>query len=119
MGSPSLLVSQLPPNPAHSELPSNGPATMAPVALSNTAYSRLTHCTYCVSPTAPLVSGGEASMTNPYWLCPRPSKFRPMVAETRRRLCACRAASATAYCGSGDTGLVGRTFSTRGENGCG
>src|SRR5258706_8908446 len=117
MGSPSLLSSQPPPNPAHRELPSNGPATIAPLVLSNTANSRLTHCTYCVSPTAPLVSGGDASITNPYWPCPSPSKFRPMVAETGGRTCSWSAASATAYCGTGWMGLVGNTLNTRGEKG--
>ena len=58
MGSPSLLVSQSPPNPDHTVLPSTGPRIMAPVALSNTANDAFTHCTYWVAPTAPLVSGG-------------------------------------------------------------
>src|SRR5258708_3850162 len=54
MGSPSLFVSHPPPKPAHGALPSVGPATSAPVTLSKTANSALTHCTYCVAPTAPL-----------------------------------------------------------------
>src|SRR5690242_6052107 len=58
IGSPSLLVSQGPPKPDQSEFPAVGPCTRAPVALSNTAKSRFTHCTNCVVPAAPFVSGG-------------------------------------------------------------
>jgi hypothetical protein len=50
-------------------LPATGPYTSAPLALSNTAKLALTHCTYCVAPTAPVVSGGA------YWSrkLPRPT----------------------------------------------
>jgi hypothetical protein len=58
IGSPSLLVSQSPPNPLHSVLPSVGPAISAPFVLLNIANDPFTHCTYCVNPTTPFVSGG-------------------------------------------------------------
>src|SRR5215471_3508749 len=80
IGSPSLLVSQPPPKPAHSVLPSVGPATRAPVVLSNTAKERFTHCTYWVRPTAPLVSGGAQHGENPGGVpSPMPSKLSPTV----------------------------------------
>src|SRR5215469_7880201 len=58
MMSPSLRVSQGPPNPAQNALPGVGPITVAPVVLSKTSKVTLTHSTNCVAPTAPLVSGG-------------------------------------------------------------
>src|SRR5215472_19003856 len=80
IGSPSLLISQAPPKPAHSVLPSVGPATRAPVVLSNTAKERFTHCTYWVKPAAPLVSGGAQHGEKPGGVpCPRPSKLSPGV----------------------------------------
>src|SRR5215472_1143974 len=80
IGSPSLLISQAPPKPAHRVLPSVGPATRAPVVLSNTAKERFTHCTYWVKPTAPLVSGGAQHGEKPGGVpCPRPSKLSPTV----------------------------------------
>src|SRR5215475_3211518 len=80
IGSPSLLISQPPPKPAHRVLPSVGAATSAPVVLLNTAKERFTHCTYWVKPAAPLVSGcaqhGEKTRRVP---CPMPSKLSPVV----------------------------------------
>src|SRR6516225_6612873 len=58
MISPSLRVSQGPPNPFQNALPGVGPRTVAPVALSNTSKVTFTHWTNWVAPTAPLVSGG-------------------------------------------------------------
>src|SRR6266566_839250 len=59
IGSPSLFVSQPPPKPAQTALPAFGkPAAIAPVDLLNTAKAVLTHWTYWVAPTVPLVSGG-------------------------------------------------------------
>src|SRR5574337_657320 len=75
MGSPSLLVSQGPPKPAHSVLPLTGPKRTLPVPLSNTANDRFTHCTYWVAPGAPLLSGGaqqSLKLPNP---TPTPMKF--------------------------------------------
>src|ERR687884_374207 len=46
----------------------------APVVLSYTANASLTHCTYCVAPIAPFVSGGAAWGVNPPPL-PSPSKL--------------------------------------------
>src|SRR3974390_2433904 len=77
MGSPSFLDSQLPPKPDHSEFPWAGPKMSLPVDLSNTAKDVLTHWTYCVRPTAPLVSGGMKEMLNPYCPAPSPSKLLP------------------------------------------
>src|SRR5919202_508159 len=59
IGSPSLFVPQLPADtPLQIALPGVGPASSAPVVLSNTAKSRLTHSTTCVAPTDAFVSGG-------------------------------------------------------------
>src|SRR5438552_1601088 len=77
MGSPSLLVWQPPPKPDQSELPAVGPATSAPVDLLNTAKDSFTHWTYCVAPTAPLVSGGAELIVNPSEAFPKPSKPKP------------------------------------------
>src|ERR1700682_728360 len=86
MGSPLLLLSQPPPNPCHSALPTVGPSTTAPVVLLNTANEVLTHCTYWVRPTAPFVSGGaevtEKVPLGPVKPCPRPSKLRRLVTAT-------------------------------------
>src|SRR5450631_3661992 len=77
MGSPSLLVWQPPPNPDQRVLPAVGPAIRAPVDLLKMANELLTHCTYCVAPTVPLVSGGALLTVNPYCPAPRPSKLVP------------------------------------------
>src|SRR5262245_35850528 len=80
IGSPSLLISQPPPKPAHSVLPSVGPAKRAPVVLLNTAKERFTHCTDWVKPAAPLVSGGAQHGEKPRGVpCPMPSKLSPGV----------------------------------------
>src|SRR5260370_39305644 len=81
MGSPSLLVWQGPPKPLHSVFPATGNlGSMLPVDLSNTANDRLTHCTYWVRPTAPLVSGGMQHGLKPTGTpCPIPSKLSPIV----------------------------------------
>src|SRR5215467_7428991 len=76
IGSPSLLVWQPPPKPAHSEFPAVGPATNAPVDLLKTANELLTHWTNCVAPTAPLVSGGALFTVKPRLPLPRPSNPR-------------------------------------------
>src|SRR5260370_17543636 len=58
-----------------------GPSCRAPVLLSKTAKDSLTHWTYCVAPTAPLVSGGAEfteKLGNPL---PRPSKLSPVARE--------------------------------------
>src|SRR5215475_13136132 len=78
MGSPLLLVSQGPPKPLHNVFPAVGPATRLPVALSNTAKSRFTHCTNCVAPATPFVSGGAQQSAKPFvipTLAPRKIKF--------------------------------------------
>src|SRR6267154_160172 len=75
MGSPSLLVWQPPPNPDQSVLPAVGPAIRAPLDLLKMANEVFTHCTYCVAPTVPLVSGGAPVTLNPYWPLPNPSKL--------------------------------------------
>src|SRR5258708_3737168 len=73
IGSRLLLVSQPPPNPCQSTFPRKGPATRAPVDLSKIAKEEFTHWTYCVRPTAPLVSGGAAFWLKPVNPRPKPS----------------------------------------------
>src|SRR4051794_40640277 len=95
IGSPSLLVWQPPPKPAQSVLPVIGPASLAPVALSNTANDSFTHCTYCVAPTAPLVSGGAASGANPRSPAPTPAKLSTPVTEALAPGAVCAIGSST------------------------
>ena len=64
-GSPLPLVSHTPPKPDQSEEIATGPMTELPVALSKTCRPSLTICTYCVSPTSPLVSGGAQLQPTP------------------------------------------------------
>src|SRR6516162_3109837 len=80
MISPSLRVSQGPPNPFQNALPGVGPRTVAPVALSNTSKVTFTHWTNCVAPTAPLVSGGTNGppLATVSGRALRPSKFKPI-----------------------------------------
>jgi hypothetical protein len=47
--------------------------------LSKTAKERLTHWTYCVAPTSPVVSGGATFTLKPGSPSPTPSKLRPAV----------------------------------------
>src|SRR5258708_39100988 len=75
MGSPSLLVWQPPPNPDQIVFPAVGPEIRAPLDLLKMAKEVLTHCTYCVAPTVPLVSGGAPVTLKPYWPLPSPSKL--------------------------------------------
>src|ERR1022692_4942726 len=77
--SPSLLVWHPPPNPDHKVLPAVGPAINAPVDLLKMANEVFTHCTYCVAPMDPSVSGGALVTLNPYCPWPRPSKLKPTV----------------------------------------
>src|SRR5215831_18679399 len=78
MMSPSLRVSQGPPNPAQNALPGVGPITVAPVVLSKTSKVTFTHSTNWVAPTAPLVSGGTKGPPLATVSCAlMPSKFRP------------------------------------------
>src|SRR5579859_7258477 len=86
MGSPKFCVRQtslgLPGlKLAQSVFPAAGPETRLPFVLSKMANERFTHCTYCVAPTAPSVSGGAQHTEKAAWLkpCPKPSKFRPVV----------------------------------------
>src|SRR5437870_7315520 len=68
VGSPLLSAahSPLPPlKPCHSVLPSAGPMITAPFDLLKIVKAEFTHCTYCVVPAAPLVSGGAPEMTKP------------------------------------------------------
>src|SRR5215472_6807761 len=84
MGSPLLFVSQGPPKPLHRVFPAVGPATRRPVVLSNTAKSEFTHCTNCVAPAAPFVSGGAQQFAKPLVIPhPTPRKSRPGVVLTR------------------------------------
>src|SRR5713226_5405827 len=75
MGSPSLLVWQPPPNPDQIVFPAAGSEIRAPVDLLKMAKEVFTHCTYCVAPTVPLVSGGAQVTLKPYWPLPSPSKL--------------------------------------------
>src|ERR1700704_3843710 len=75
MGSPSLLVWQPPPNPDQIVFPAVGPEIRAPLDLLKMANEVLTHCTYCVAPRVPLVSGGAPVPLKPYWPLPKPSKL--------------------------------------------
>src|ERR1700730_8784348 len=75
IGSPSLFVWHPPPNPDHIVFPAVGPAIKAPVDLLNTANEVFTHCTYCVAPTVPSVSGGALVTLKPYCPLPSPSKL--------------------------------------------
>src|SRR6266403_4020520 len=119
IGSPLFEVSHWPPKLAQRALPAVGPATTAPVVLLKTAKLRLTHCTYWVAPTAPLVSGGAQQIPNPANPSPKPSKFSPKLAETGGRTCSCKAASGTALSSAGCSCPVGRMSIIRGENGFG
>src|SRR3954454_11348350 len=74
-GSPSLFVWQPPPKPDQSVFPAVGPEISAPLLLLNIANDVFTHCTYCVAPTVPLVSGGAPGTLYPYRPGPRPSKL--------------------------------------------
>src|SRR5206468_11317479 len=74
-GSPSLFAWHSPPNPDHMVLPAVGPEIRAPVLLLKIANDVFTHCTYCVAPTVPLVSGGAPVTLKPYCPLPRPSKL--------------------------------------------
>src|SRR5512147_2130313 len=101
IGSPSLFVEQSPPNPDQIVLPAAGPYSTLPVVLSKTANDRLTHCTYCVRPASPTVSGG-ATLTL-YGNCglpsPTPSKPTPLVAANGATTIDWMAGSACAACG--------------------
>src|SRR5258708_1687056 len=55
------------------------PLSSVPMLLSKTAKDSLTHWTYCVAPTAPLVSGGAEFTEKLERPLPRPSKLRPVV----------------------------------------
>src|SRR5258708_32094373 len=83
MGSPSLLTAQgwVAPSARKSWLPAMGPSSRAPVVLSKTAKDSLTHWTYCVAPTAPLVSGGAEFTEKLGKPLPRPSKLSPVARE--------------------------------------
>src|SRR5450759_1220756 len=81
IGSPSLFVAQPPPRLAQIALPAMGRPISAPVVLLKTAYAVFTHWTYCVAPTAPIVSGG-AQQPAPAPHTPTPSKLRPLVVAT-------------------------------------
>src|SRR5438067_639548 len=93
MMSPLLCVSHGPPNPDQKVLPAAGPKSRWPVALSYTAYLTFTHCTYCVAPAAPLVSGGA------YPLAPTPGNAE--------RWCFPRAGATVWSPGSGGGGAGG------------
>src|SRR5215831_18547620 len=94
MGSPLLLVSQGPPKPLHNVFPAVGPATRLPVALSNTAKLSFTHCTNCVAPAAPFVSGGAQQFAKPLVIPqPTPRKSKPGVVPTRGPTELCRTGS--------------------------
>ncbi len=58
MGSPSLVVAHAPGSVANNALNVAGAVSGLP-ALSHTRNAELTACTYCVGPTAPVVSGGK------------------------------------------------------------
>src|SRR5690349_16307851 len=91
IGSPLLSVSQRPPKPLHNVLPAAGPKVMAPDTLSKTANDEFTHCTYCVAPTAPLVSGGAPDGCR--LGMPTPSKPRPVLTPTLGSTANCCTAS--------------------------
>src|SRR5579864_6816727 len=107
MGSPSLLVWQPPPNPDHIVFPAVGPAISAPVDLLNTANEVLTHCTYCVAPTVPSVSGGALFTVNPYCPLPRPSKLSVTGGVGGGTVLTCTTGSS---CGSANPGGRGISF---------
>src|SRR5262245_42277369 len=120
MGSPSLLVWQPPPKPAHNVLPAVGPAILAPVALSNTAKDVFTHWTYWFRPTAPLVSGGALVTVKPNDAFPKPSKPRFTVgasAAAGAKTADCIAASPVAAC-CGDPRPGGKGIRRTGSASC-
>src|ERR1700730_612524 len=86
IGSPELLFWQTPPNPDQKAFPATGPSSKAPVVLSYTLYSMLTHCTYWLPPTEPSVSGGAKPSA------PCPSKLSRFVVPTIGRCSVCTAA---------------------------
>src|ERR1700745_74157 len=105
MGTPLLLVWQPPPNPDHSALPAVGPATSAPVVLLKIANDVFTHCTYCVGPTVPLVSGGALVTVKPYCPWPRPSKLLPTMGVKGTTVC-CRTGSSPRALKPGGSGIL-------------
>src|SRR5258707_15721338 len=79
MGSPLLVAAQgwVGPSPLKRLLPAMGPSNLTPELLTKTAKDSLAPWTFCVAPTAPLVSGGAEfteKLGNPL---PRPSKVSP------------------------------------------
>src|SRR5258705_3763759 len=68
-------------------LPVVGPATSAPVVLLKMANDWFTHCTYCVAPTAPLVSGGALVTEKLYCPAPKPSKLVPTTGVNGTMVC--------------------------------
>src|SRR5260370_22968852 len=76
--------------------------TAAPVDLLNTANDRFPISTYCVAPTAPLLSDGAPGTVNvppgPLNPVPTPSKLSPAVTEINGVMldCGCSALSVTA-----------------------
>src|SRR5436309_577622 len=63
IGSPSSVLPQGRSKP-QSVFPSAGSYSTVPSALLKTANAVFTHCTYCVSPAAPLGSGGAELTVN-------------------------------------------------------
>src|SRR5690348_1945249 len=98
IGSPSLFAWQPPPKPDHRVLMALGkPAASAPVVLAYTPKAVLTICTYCVAPTAPLVSGGAQlhGLLGVLLVSPMPLKFSPAVVPTSGPVVVCNAPSGT------------------------
>src|SRR5215471_7155699 len=104
MGSPSLLVWHPPPKPDHSVFPAVGPEINAPVDLLKIANEVFTHCTYCVAPTVPSVSGGAPVTEKPYCALPRPSKLVPTMGVNGTMVC-CRMGSSSSWLSPGGSGM--------------
>ena len=92
-----------PPKPCHKNFPLIGPSRRLPF-LSNMANDVLTHCTNCVFPTAPLVSGGAFSIWKLGKLLPSPSFGAPIVAGCGEPGVDCKAPSGDR---PSDTGIAG------------
>jgi hypothetical protein len=96
------------------EIPT-GPSIDAPVVLSNTWNPSLTICTYCVSPTSPLVSGGAQLQPTPGKGIP--SKFSVVPGMFGANCLVWRAASGASSCSDTGRGFGLASFSRPGPSG--
>src|SRR5260370_19329322 len=86
-------------------LPAVGPEISAPVLLLKIANEVFTHCTYCVAPTVPLVSGGAPVTLKPYWPLPSPSKLWLTGGVGSGIVVVCRTGSSSSWERPGGSGM--------------